>query len=183
METKYANPGPLGLAAFGMTTILLNLHNAGLFPVTAMIMVMGIFFGGTAQVIAGVLEFKKGNTFGMLAFVSYGFFWISLVGTWELPRLGLAEAASAYEMGWFLAVWGVFSLFMTIGTLNSSKVLTFVFVTLDLLFLLLVLRDWTGSVLFGRIAGWEGIVCGASALYLSMAEMLAEKRGRKILPF
>lgn len=183
METKLANPGPLGLAAFGMTTILLNLHNAGLFPVSAMIMVMGVFFGGTAQVIAGILEFKKGNTFGMLAFISYGFFWIALVGTWVFPKLGFAAAPSAVEMGWFLAVWGLFSVGMTIGTLKASKVLTFVFVTLDVLFLLLVLRDWTGNELIGRIAGWEGIACGASALYLSMAEMLEEKHGKKLLPF
>ena len=183
METKYANPGPLGLAAFGMTTILLNLHNAGFFPVSAMIMVMGIFYGGTAQVIAGILEFKKGNTFGMLAFISYGFFWIALVGTWVFPKLGFMAAPSAFEMGWFLAVWGLFSVFMTIGTLNSSRVLTFVFGSLDLLFLLLVIRDWTGNELVGRIAGWEGIVCGASALYLAMAEMLADKHGKKLLPF
>ena len=128
MEQKLANPGPLGLAGFGMTTILLNIHNAGFFPVSAMIMAMGIFYGGIAQVIAGILEYKRGNTFGTLAFTSYGFFWIALVATWVLPKLGLAEATPAGFMGWFLAVWGVFSVFMTLGTLTGSKVLIFVFV-------------------------------------------------------
>jgi uncharacterized protein len=79
MEQKLANPGPLGLLGFGMTTILLNIHNAGFFPVSAMMLSMGIFVGGIAQVIAGILEFKKGNTFGMTAFISYGMFWITLV--------------------------------------------------------------------------------------------------------
>lgn len=183
MEQKFANPGPLGLAGFGMTTILLNIHNAGFFPVSAMIMAMGIFYGGIAQVIAGILEYKRGNTFGTLAFISYGFFWITLVATWMLPKLGLADATPAGYMGWFLAAWGLFSIFMTLGTLKASKVLIFVFVTLDILFILLALRDWTGSALVGRIAGWEGLVCGAAALYLGMAEMLEEKHGVKILPF
>ncbi|HAE22449.1 MAG TPA: hypothetical protein DCG47_09035 [Spirochaetaceae bacterium] len=183
MEQKFANPGPLGLAGFGMTTILLNIHNAGFFPVSAMIMAMGIFYGGIAQVIAGILEYKRGNTFGTLAFISYGFFWITLVATWMLPKFGLAEATPTGYMGWFLAAWGLFSIFMTLGTLKSSKVLIFVFVTLDILFILLALRDWTGSALVGRIAGWEGLVCGAAALYLGMAEMLEEKHGVKILPF
>ncbi|MBU0937277.1 MAG: acetate uptake transporter [Spirochaetes bacterium] len=183
MEQKFANPGPLGLAGFGMTTILLNIHNAGFYPLSAMIMAMGIFYGGISQVIAGLLEQKRGNTFGTLAFISYGFFWISLVATWILPKLGFAEATPASYMGWYLAVWGVFSIFMTIGTLKSSKVLIFVFVTLDILFVLLALHNWTGSALIGKIAGWEGIVCGSAALYLGMAEMIEERWGRKLLPF
>ncbi len=183
MEQKLTNPGPLGLAGFGMTTILLNIHNAGFFPVSAMIMAMGIFYGGISQVIAGIMEHKRGNTFGMLAFVSYGFFWMTLVATWVLPKLGMAEATPAGFMGWFLAVWGIFSVFMTIGTLKSSKVLIFVFVTLDILFLLLAVHNWSGSVLIGRIAGWEGLVCGSAALYLGMAEMIHEKLGSKVLPY
>lgn len=183
METKRANPGPLGLAAFGMTTILLNIHNAGFYPVSAVIMAMGLCYGGAAQVIAGIMEYKNGNSFSTLAFTSYGFFWISLVATWILPKLGVAEATPAGYMGWYLAVWGIFSIFMTIGTLKASRVLTFVFVTLDILFILLALRDWTGSELIGTIAGFEGILCGASALYLAMAEMIEEKHGKKLLPF
>ncbi len=114
MEQKLANPGPLGLAGFGMTTVLLNLHNAGFFPVTSAIMVMGVFFGGLAQIIAGILEYKRGNTFGTVAFISYGFFWMALVGIWTLPAVGVVQPVSAIDMGWFLALWGIFSVFMTL---------------------------------------------------------------------
>ena len=83
-----ANPAPLGLCAFGMTTVLLNLHNAGFFEMNSMIFAMGIFYGGLAQVIAGIIEAKKNNTFGLTAFTSYGFFWLSLVGLIVMPKLG-----------------------------------------------------------------------------------------------
>ena len=86
-----ANPAPLGLFGFGMTTILLNIHNAGFYPLNVMIMAMGIFYGGIAQVIAGIMEFKKGNTFGALAFTSYGFFWLTLVFIWTAPEMGLPK--------------------------------------------------------------------------------------------
>ena len=87
-----ANPAPLGLLGFGMTTVLLNIHNAGFFPMSAMILAMGIFYGGIAQVIAGIMEWKKNNTFGTTAFTSYGFFWLSLVALIVMPKMGIAEA-------------------------------------------------------------------------------------------
>lgn len=182
-EQKLANPAPLGLMGFGMTTIILNLHNAGFFPVTSVILAMGLFYGGLAQVIAGILEYKKGNTFGLTAFTSYGFFWISLVGIWVLPKLGWTEATPEPYMGWFLALWGVFTFFMFLGTLKSSKVLQFVFFSLTVLFAMLAIRDWTGSHAVGAAAGWVGIVCGSSAIYLAMAEVIAEAHGKKVLPF
>ncbi len=184
METKLANPAPLGLMGFGMTTVLLNIHNAGFFPVSAMILAMGLFYGGIAQVIAGILEFKKGNTFGMTAFISYGFFWITLVALWVFPELGWAKGAATEVpyMGWFLFLWGVFTFFMWIGTLNKNKVLQFIFLSLWILFFLLAIRDWTGSALIGTIAGYEGILCGASAIYLAMAEVLNETRNKEVLP-
>ena len=184
MEAKLSNPAPLGLMGFGMTTILLNIHNAGFFPVSAMILAMGLFYGGLAQVIAGILEFKKGNTFGMTAFISYGFFWIVLVALWVFPEFGWAKGAATEVpyMGWFLFLWGVFTFFMWIGTLNKNKVLQFIFLSLWILFFLLAIRDWTGSALIGTIAGYEGIVCGASAIYLAMAEVLNETRNKVVLP-
>ena len=99
MSEKLANPAPLGLMGFGMTTVLLNIHNAGFFPISAMILAMGLAYGGMAQVIAGILEYKKGNTFGVTAFTSYGFFWISLVFLILLPKLGLGDAADEFAMG------------------------------------------------------------------------------------
>lgn len=183
METRYANPAPLGLMGFGMTTVLLNIHNAGFFPISAMVLAMGIFYGGLAQVIAGIMEFRKRNTFGTTAFTSYGLFWLSLVGLIVMPRLGWAEATPHAYMGWYLFMWGVFTLFMLLGTLRSSVVLRLIFLLLTVLFFLLAARDWTGSETIGTIAGWEGILTGACAIYLAMAEVLHEQLGRKVLPF
>lgn len=169
---------------FGMTTVLLNIHNAGFFPVSAMILAMGLFYGGVAQIIAGILEFRKGNTFGTTAFTSYGLFWITLVALWVFPDMGWGKGAATEEgyMGWYLFMWGLFTFFMWIGTLNKNKVLQFIFLSLWILFFLLAIRDWTGSAIVGTIAGWEGIVCGASAIYLAMAEVINETRGKVILP-
>jgi succinate-acetate transporter protein len=185
MDQKLANPAPLGLMGFGMTTVLLNIHNAGFFPVSAMILAMGIFYGGLAQVIAGILEFKKGNTFGLTAFTSYGMFWLTLVALWLLPEISTGKGIKTEEpyMGWYLFMWGVFTFFMWLGTFGKNKVLQFIFLSLWILFFLLAIRDWTGSSLIGTIAGYEGIICGLSAIYLAMAEVLEEARGKKILPY
>lgn len=177
-----ANPAPLGLLAFGMTTVLLNLHNAGLYELNAMILAMGIFYGGTAQVIAGAMEWKKNNTFGTTAFTSYGFFWLTLVALIVLPKLGLAAPASNIAMAWYLGVWGFFTLMMFIGTLKLSKALQVVFGTLVILFFLLAIGDATENALLKQIAGWEGIVCGLSAVYAAMAQVLNEVYKKTVLP-
>ncbi|MDF7676830.1 acetate uptake transporter [Neisseriaceae bacterium ESL0693] len=181
-NNKLANPGPLGLMGFGMTTILLNIHNAGFFPAMTVIVSMGIFYGGLAQVIAGILEFRKGNTFGTTAFTSYGFFWISLVGIWYLPTSAATAPSDATFVGIFLALWGVFTAFMFIGTLKANRVIQFVFASLTVLFALLAFGNITGNHQIINIAGFEGIICGASAIYLAMAEVLNEQFGRTILP-
>lgn len=177
-----ANPAPLGLMGFGMTTILLNIHNAGFFPLDAMILAMGIFFGGMAQVVAGIMEFKKNNTFGTTAFTSYGFFWLSLVALNILPVMGLGEAADSLSMAAFLFMWGFFTLFMFIATLRISKALQVVFGTLTLLFFLLAIGNFTGSTLILTIAGYEGIICGFSAIYAAMAQVINETYGKTVLP-
>ena len=181
-QTKLANPGPLGLMGFGMTTILLNIHNAGFFPVMTVIVSMGIFYGGLAQVIAGILEFRKGNTFGTTAFTSYGFFWIALVGIWYLPTSPATAPSDTTFVGIFLALWGIFTGFMFIGTLKGNRVLQFVFASLTLLFALLAIGNISGDHGIIHIAGFEGIICGASAIYLAMAEVINEQFGRTILP-
>jgi succinate-acetate transporter protein len=176
------NPAPVGLLGFGMTTVLLNLHNAGFFPVNTTILAMGIFYGGIAQIIAGILEFRKGNTFGFTAFTSYGSFWLTLVFIFLMPATGHVEATSPQFLACYLALWGIFTLFMTIGTLKAPVALRFVFASLTVLFALLAIGKWTGSEAIIKVAGFEGIVCGASAIYLAMAEVLNEKFGRTILP-
>lgn len=179
---RVANPAPLGLVGFGLTTILLNIHNAGFYPVASMILGMGLFVGGLAQLIAGVLEFRTGNTFGFTAFCAYGSFWLSLVAMWVLPKLGLAEATPIGFVGWYLAMWGIFTFFMFLGTLRKNRALQVIFGSLVVLFGLLAVRDFTGSELIGRIAGFEGIFCGGAAFYLAMAEILNETYGREVLP-
>ncbi len=177
-----ANPAPLGLMGFGMTTILLNIHNAGFFPLDSMILAMGIFFGGMAQVIAGIMEFKKNNTFGTTAFTSYGFFWLSLVALNIFPVIGVGVAADSLSMAAFLFMWGVFTLFMFIATLRINKSLQVVFGSLTVLFFLLAIGNFTGSTLILTIAGYEGILCGFSAIYSAMAQVINETYGETILP-
>jgi succinate-acetate transporter protein len=178
-----ANPAPLGLLGFGMTTILLNIHNAGFFPLNSMIMGMGIFFGGLAQIIVGIMEFKKGNTFGTAAFTSYGLFWMSLVALWLLPQMGLVDAATntSTSMAAYFFIWGLFTLMMFIGTLRLNRALQVVFGSLVILFFLLCIRDITGSKIIGTIAGYEGILCGLSAAYAASAQILNEVYGRVVL--
>ena len=160
-----ANPGPLGLLAFGMTTVLLNLHNAGFFEMNSMILAMGLFYGGLAQVVAGILESKKGNTFGLTAFVSYGFFWLTLVTLILLPKWDLIPAPSVGGMVAYLIMWGIFTGLLFIGTLKINRALQVVFATLTLLFFLLALGDKTGNAAIKTFTGYEGIICGASAIY------------------
>lgn len=181
MSTKLANPAPLGLMGFGMTTILLNIHNAGFFPIDSMILAMGIFYGGLGQVLVGMMCFKRGDTFGTTAFTSYGLFWLTLVGVIVMPNMGL-PASPANFMGWYLALWGIFTGFMFIGSLCYPTAKQIVFGSLTVLFFLLAARDFTGSEFIGTIAGIEGIFCGASAIYFAMAQVLNNEYGRTVLP-
>jgi succinate-acetate transporter protein len=177
-----ANPAPLGLLGFGMTTVLLNFHNAGLYEFNSMILAIGIFYGGLAQVVAGIMEWKKNNTFGMTAFLSYGFFWLALVGLMVMPKFGMGVASSPIAMECFLGMWGLFTLLMFIGTLRLSRALQVVFGTLTLLYFLLVLGDATESAAVKQFAGFEGLICGFSAIYAGIAQVLNEVYGRTLLP-
>jgi succinate-acetate transporter protein len=179
-----ANPAPLGLLGFGMTTILLNMHNAGLFELNAMIMGMGIFMGGIAQVFAGLQEWKKNNTFGATAFTSYGCFWLSLVAIWLIPKtqFGSAFKASEVAVAWYLLLWGLFTFFMFIGTLKLNRVLQIVFLSLTVLFVLLAISFFKEDLRLRTIAGYEGIFCGLSAFYGCCAQILNEVYGKVVLP-
>lgn len=165
-----------------MTTVLLNLHNAGFYDMNSMILAMGIFYGGSAQIIAGILESKKNNSFGMTAFISYGFFWLTLVGLILMPKMGLFEGPSNGAMIAYLIMWGIFTALLFIGTLKISKALQFVFASLTLLFFLLALGDYTGNPLIKTITGYEGIICGASAIYAGVGTLLNEVYGKVIMP-
>jgi succinate-acetate transporter protein len=183
IKDSTANPAPLGLLAFGMTTVLLNLHNAGFYGMNSMILAMGIFYGGLAQVIAGYMEWKKNNTFGTVAFTSYGFFWLTLVCLILLPKIDAKLAPDDPAMHFYLAIWGVFTLGLFIGTFRLSIALQVVFGTLVLLFFLLAAEHaGTRSDGFKSFTGYEGIFCGASAMYTGFAQILNEVYGKTILP-
>lgn len=180
-----ANPAPLGLLGFGMTTVLLNIHNAGFYELNSMILGMGICYGGIAQIIAGIMEWKKNNTFGTTAFTSYGAFWLSLVVLLVLPKfepLGKFATDDTAKAA-YLAMWGVFTAVMFIGTLRLNRALQFVFASLTVLFFLLAYGDLTGaSAGFKHFTGYEGIICGLSAIYTGLAQVLNELYGRVVLP-
>jgi len=177
-----ANPAPLGLMGFGLTTVLLNLHNAGLIRIGSAILAMGLLAGGFAQLLAGIMEWKKKNTFGTVAFTSYGFFWISLVALILMPRIGIADAADRSGMAAYLFVWGIFTVVMFVATLKMNRAIMLVFFALTILFFLLAIADATASATLTRVAGYEGILCGLGAIYIGAAQILNEVYGRTVLP-
>ncbi len=182
IQDTTANPAPLGLMGFGMTTVLLNLHNAGLYSLGTMILAMGIFYGGISQVIAAIMEFKKNNIFGLTAFGSFGLFWFTLAFLIIMPAMGWGNAPETPAMVAYLVMWGIFTGVMFIGTLKLNRALQVVFASLTILFFLLAIGDGTGSVVVTRIAGIEGIFCGLSAMYAALAQVLNSVYGRTVAP-
>ena len=183
LKDTTGNPAPLGLLGFGMTTVLLNLHNAGFYELNGMILAMGICYGGAAQIIAGVMEWRKGNTFATTAFISYGLFWLSLVTLIILAKLGWGAQSNDTAMAAYLAMWGLFTAVMFVGTLRLNRALQIVFATLTILFFLLAIGDFTAaSAGFKHVTGYEGILCGFSAIYAGLAQVLNELFGKIVLP-
>jgi succinate-acetate transporter protein len=183
LKDTTANPAPLGLMGFGMTTVLLNLHNAGFYELNSMVLAMGICYGGVAQIIAGIMEWKKANTFAATAFISYGFFWLSLVLLILLPKWNLSAAPDAASMSAYLAIWGLFTGVMFIGTLRLNRALQFVFASLTVLFFLLAIGDFAGAQPgFKHFTGFEGIICGLAAIYTGLAQVLNELFAKIVLP-
>ena len=189
LVTKLANPAPLGLLGFGLTTVLLNLVNAGvLTSLDTVILAMGIAYGGIAQIIVGIMEFRKGDTFGTVAFTSYGLFWWSLVLLLLLPGLTGFTGPSPSSLAAYFFMWGLFTFAMFFGTLKANRALQFVFLSLTILFFMLTTRELTnnpvlfGSVTLNTITGIEGVICGLSAVYLGFAEVLNEVHHKTVLP-
>jgi len=169
---------------FGMTTVLLNIHNAGYYGMNSMILAMGIFYGGLAQVIAGIEEWKKGNTFGATAFTSYGLFWLTVVGLLMIPKSAEYSvfATDPLALAAFFFMWGLFTLYMFIGTLKASRILQVIFLLLAILFFLLTAGVITGNANITHIAVYEGILTGFAAIYGAMGQVLNEMYGKKIIP-
>jgi uncharacterized protein len=177
-----ANPAPLGLCAFGMTTLLLSIHNLGITTLSSPILAMTIFYGGLAQVIAGIMEWKKNNTFGLVTFGSFGFFWISFASILMLPALGLAKAPGPAELATFLSVWGIFAFGLFICTLKMHKILMITLLAVVLLVILLVAAQLTGNVLILQLGGVMGIIAGGLALYIGIGQLVNEIHGNKVFP-
>jgi len=185
LPAALGNPAPLGLCGFALTTFVLNVHNAGLIAIGAALP-LGLFYGGLAQLIAGFLEFRTGNTFGMTAFASYGAFWIALASMvlMEMNKMLSAEATK----GWLLTTlvaWTIFTFILWIASLKHSVALIWVFSTLLILFILLDIGVYQGVGAgkgITRIAGWEGIFCAFTAWYLAAAIIINDSFGRTVLP-
>jgi len=180
-----ADPGPLGLAAFAMTTFALSCFNAGFFgaksPLEAVVLPLALFYGGFAQLLAGMWEFRKANTFGALAFTSYGAFWLSFAAyvKYVAPGLG-AGAASA--TGLYLLGWTIFTAYMTVASLRVSVAVAAVFVALLLTYALLTVGAFAESAGISVIGGYLGLVTAVLAWYASFAGVVNATWKRTVLP-
>jgi uncharacterized protein len=182
-EIKPANPAPLGLACFGITTVVLSAINAGLLPpeATPAVVPLAFSFGGFAQIIAGVLEYKNGNTFGLVAFTSYGAFWWWYAFLLWTVGAGWIKPPDPRGVGVALLMWGVFTLYMWIATFRSNFTLWTIFLLLWITFFLLAGADLGMGAGWKTLGGWAGLATGLDALYLSFAEVTNATFGRKVL--
>lgn len=180
MNTRLSNPAPLGLAGFAFTTWMLSMINAGWYSADGMgdVLAVAFAFGGTAQIIAGVLEFPRGNTFGTTAFISYGAFW------WSFALFVAFFASKVPEgfLAWYLFVWGVFTFYMWIASFRTSTGVQLVLLALWITYLLLAIGDWTHATLITRIGGYTGLITAVIAFYVSAAEVINETYGHTVLP-
>ena len=179
-----ADPGPLGLAAFALTTFVLSVFNAGLLPAEGKPIVLGLalMYGGLAQLAAGMWEFRTGNTFGAVAFTSYGAFWLSF---WAFSQFYAAKVPAeqvGHSVGLFLFAWGLFTAYMTIAALRTSTAVLTVFVLLTVTFFLLAAGDWTGVAAIGHIGGFVGLATALAAWYGSAAAVVNSTFKRTVLP-
>jgi succinate-acetate transporter protein len=178
-----AGAGALGLLGYGMPGVLLGLANAGIIQAGSVILGMAIFMGGFAMFTAGLMEWKKGNTYGMAAYGSYGLFWFSFAALLILPMLGLTkDTGGAGAMAAYLALWGLFTFILFIGSLKMSRALQFVLGTLTLVFFLEALGAATGTGMFTILAGYIGIISGLAAIYTALAPVLNDIYGKTIAP-
>jgi succinate-acetate transporter protein len=176
----YANPAPLGLFGFALTTWLLGMVNAGWFDDASlpMVLAMAFAFGGATQFVAGIVAAPRGDTFGFTAFCSFGAFWIS----WALFAAFYASHVPASFVGWYLFLWGVFTTVMWIGTFRANRALQFTFLCAIFTFYLLAAGEWTGIAVFHAAGGYAGLITGALAFYVASAQVIDESLGSDVLP-
>jgi uncharacterized protein len=179
-----ADPAPLGLAGFALTTFILSLINAKLIPATTEPVVLGLAlaYGGLAQVLAGMWEFRKGNTFGATAFTSYGAFWLSFWAYVAFYAAKVPEADAGTAAGWYLVGWGLFTALMLVGSLRTTAALVVIFALLTATFLVLGFADLTGNEGLGTFGGWLGLLTAVAAWYACLAGVLSSTFGHPVLP-
>ncbi|MDR2405968.1 MAG: acetate uptake transporter [Deltaproteobacteria bacterium] len=183
MPPTLANPTPLGLISFGLSTILINLATAGLISNGSPILAQGIFLGGLAQLLAGILEYFKGNTFGCAVFSSFGAYWLSASFFNILPKLGWADAPDPSVMGAFMFIWGIYAVMLFLAVIKGGGILAVILTCLVLHFFLQAFGIWFNIEILKIIAGYDGIICGGGAFYLGGATIIHETSQTKILPY
>ncbi|AEW98783.1 acetate uptake transporter [Streptantibioticus cattleyicolor] len=179
-----ADPGPLGLAAFATTTFVLSCVNAGLADaaVTATVLPLALFYGGLVQLLAGMWEFRKANTFGATAFSSYGAFWLAFAGYAKFVAPGLPAASAHQATGLFLLAWAVFTAYMTVASIKVSGAVLGVFAALTATFVLLCAGDFAQATGLTRAGGWVGLLTALIAWYASFAAVTNATWRRVVLP-
>ncbi len=187
MANEAANPAPLGLAGFGLTTVILSCINAGLLQgepatLTAVVVPLAFAYGGVAQIIAGLLEFRNGNTFGTVAFTSYGLFWWWYAFLLWTVGAGWLKAPAPAAVGLTLLLWGVFTFYMWIPTFRSSLGVWSIFLLLWITFVLLAAGDLGLGATWRMAGGWLGLATGADALFVSFAEVTNATFKKAVIP-
>ena len=180
-----ANPAALGLVGFGLTTVLLSLINAGLLPAggEGVVIPLALAYGGFIQILAGLLEFRLGNTFGMTAFLSYGAFWWWFAFLLLFAHVGMIDISGAGPtVGVALLLWGLLTLYLWVSTFRLPRILFLIFLTLWVTFLLLGLGGVLGAANLKHLGGWLGLVCGTLAVYGSFGLVTNSVWGRPVIP-
>jgi succinate-acetate transporter protein len=179
-----ANPGPLGLAAFALTTFVLSMFNAGLVSDKGEPIVFGLAlaYGGLAQLLAGMWEFRTGNTFGATAFTSYGAFWLSFWAFVQFYASKIPEADAGHAVGLYLIAWGIFTAYMFVASLRTTGAIATVFALLAITFLLLGIGDAGAHENITKAGGYVGIATAIAAWYASFAAVTNSTFGRTVMP-
>ena len=179
-----ADPGPLGLAGFAATTFVLSSFNAHLIDqnLLAVVLPLALFYGGLAQLLAGLWEFRKGNTFGSTAFVSYGAFWLSYAAYVKFVAGDLPADTAHQATGLYLLIWAIFTVYMTVAALRTNGATFAVFVTLSLTFIVLTIAEFAESTGMTKMGGWVGLVTALFAWYASFAGVTNATWKENVLP-
>jgi succinate-acetate transporter protein len=179
-----ANPGPLGLAAFALTTFVLSMFNAGLVSDRGLPIVFGLAlaYGGLAQLLAGMWEFRTGNTFGATAFTSFGAFWLSYWAFVQFFAKDVPAADAGHAVGLYLIAWGIFTSYMFVASLRTTTAIAAVFILLAVTFIVLGIGNAGGTSGLVKLGGWLGLATAVAAWYASFAEVTNATFGRSVMP-